>query len=171
MCVCSDNAKIGIFLVSIGFLFLFLGVVLFFDAGLLSIGEDVNDERTVSLCRPHVPSSRLPCSSTGNILFLLGFPFILGWQRTLVFFNPFKRKEKWRGIVLFMSGIVLVLMKRTFIGMIVEVFGMVAMFGGLLPIVVSFLSSLPVIGPLFSSPAVAGVVSTLSGAAARRPPV
>ena len=88
-----------------------------------------------------------------------------------MFFNPFKRREKWRGIVLFFAGIILVLLRRTFIGMIVEVFGMVAMFGGLLPIVVSFLSSLPVVGPFFASPAVASVVNSIAGAAARRPPV
>ena len=88
-----------------------------------------------------------------------------------MFFNPFKRREKWRGIVMFFAGIVLVLFKRSFIGMVVEVFGMVAMFGGLLPIVVSFLSSLPVVGPFFASPAVAGVVASLAGAGARRPPV
>ena len=34
----SDNAKIGTLLVSLGFLFLFLGVLLFFDAGLMAIG-------------------------------------------------------------------------------------------------------------------------------------
>jgi ATP/ADP translocase len=92
-------------------------------------------------------------------------------RRTLVFFNPFKRKEKRRGILLFFLGIALVLLKRTFIGMIVETFGMVAMFGGLLPIVVSFLSSVPVVGPLFASPTVASAVNALAGATARRPPV
>ena len=68
-------------------------------------------------------------------------------------------------------GIALVLAKRSFIGMVVEAFGMVAIFGGLLPIVVSFLSSVPVVGPVFASPAVANVVSSLAGAGARRPPV
>jgi hypothetical protein len=35
----SDNAKIGILLVSLGLLFLSFGVLLFFDAGLMAIGE------------------------------------------------------------------------------------------------------------------------------------
>ena len=34
----SDNAKVGTLLVSLGFLFLFLGVLLVFDAGLMAIG-------------------------------------------------------------------------------------------------------------------------------------
>lgn len=91
-------------------------------------------------------------------------------RRTLVFFNPLKRREKRGGIALFFLGIALVLMKRSFIGIIVELFGMVAMFGGLLPIVVSFLGAFPVIGPIVTSPAVTAVVSRLAGAA-RRPPV
>lgn len=35
----SDNTKIGVLMISLGFLFLFLGVLLFFDAGLMAIGE------------------------------------------------------------------------------------------------------------------------------------
>ena len=34
----SDNMKIGILLVSLGLLFLTLGVMLFFDSGLMAIG-------------------------------------------------------------------------------------------------------------------------------------
>lgn len=37
----SDNAKVGILLIALGFLFLSLGVLLFFDAGLMAIGECV----------------------------------------------------------------------------------------------------------------------------------
>ena len=108
--------------------------------------------------------------SAGNILLLLGFPFVIGFQRTLVFFNPIKRKEKWRGIVLFFLGIALVLGKRTFFGFILESIGMVAMFGAFLPIVVTFLKQMPVIGPVFSAPGISNVVDKLAGVA-RRPPV
>jgi hypothetical protein len=91
-------------------------------------------------------------------------------QRTLVFFNPIKRKDKWRGIALFFGGIALVLMKYTFIGFILESIGMVAMFGAFLPIVVAFLRGLPVVGPVFSAPIVATIVDKIAGVA-RRPPV
>lgn len=101
---------------------------------------------------------------------LLGFPFIIGFKRTLVFFNPLRRKEKWRGIVLFFAGILLVLMKRTFFGFILESVGALAVFGAFLPIVVTFLRSLPVVGPVFSAPGVATVVDKLAGVS-RRPPV
>ena len=37
----TDNQKIGILLISLGLLFLLLGVLLFFDAGLMAIGTIV----------------------------------------------------------------------------------------------------------------------------------
>jgi hypothetical protein len=78
----SDNAKLGILLVSLGMLFLFLGVLLFFDAGLLAIGAGLRGDRQrvgLSACR-HQPGSSRPLCPAGNILFLLGFPFIIGWE-------------------------------------------------------------------------------------------
>ena len=106
----------------------------------------------------------------GNIFFLIGFPFILGFKRTLLFFNPIKRKDKRRGIILFALGVLLVLLKRTFFGFIIELLGMIAMFGPLLPIVVGFLRQLPVVGPIFSAPGISQGVDKLAGVA-RRPPV
>lgn len=116
---------------------------------------------------PECPST---CHHAGNILLLLGFPFIIGFKRTLVFFNPIRRKDKWRGIVLFFLGIALVLRKNTFIGFILESIGMFAMFGAFLPIVVQFLRNTPFIGPIFSAPGVSSVVDKIAGVA-RRPPV
>jgi len=144
----SDNMKIGVLLVSLGFLFLFLGIVLFFDAGLLAIG---------------------------NILFLSGFPFIIGFQRALSFFNPMKPRARVRGIVCFFLGFLLVLFRWAFVGILVELFGMVEMFGTFLPIVLSSLRSLPYVGTFFSLPVVGTVFNWLAGAAgartAKRPPV
>jgi hypothetical protein len=145
----SDNAKIGILLVSLGFLFMTLGVVLFLDAGLMTIG---------------------------NLLLLVGFPFLIGWARTLVFFNPFRRRNKARGIVCFFLGILLVLFKWTLVGMVVEVAGMISMFAPFLSMVVTFLRALPGIGPLLNAPIVDRVVDKLAGVASkadsrRRPPV
>lgn len=45
----SDNTKIGILLISLGFLFLFLGVMLFFDAGLMAIGEQTKGGGRIGL--------------------------------------------------------------------------------------------------------------------------
>jgi hypothetical protein len=75
-----------------------LGTLLFFDKGLLAIG---------------------------NILFLGGVTLVIGFQKTILFFS---RKEKIRGTVCFFLGITLVFLKWTFFGMIIEIFGFISLF-------------------------------------------
>jgi Flp pilus assembly protein protease CpaA len=87
----DDNKKLGTGLLVLGFIFLLLGVVLFFDAGLLAIGD---------------------------VLFLSGITLTIGPRRTMVFF--FKRKQL-RGNVFFFGGIFLVLFRWAFVGMILQV--------------------------------------------------
>jgi hypothetical protein len=139
----NDNHKIGILMVGLGFLFLFLGVLLFFDSGLLAIG---------------------------NILFLVGIPFIIGGRATLRFFDP-RRPGKARGVACFFLGVLLVLWRWGVVGMLVECVGMVEMFGTFLPIVVTFLRGVPFIGPALSLPIVGRIVDKLAGVRDKRPPV
>jgi Got1/Sft2-like family len=87
----EDNKKIGTGLLILGFVFLFLGVLLFFDANLLAVGD---------------------------VLFLLGITMTIGAKRTFVFF--FKRKQL-RGNVFFFGGILLVLCRWAFVGMMLQV--------------------------------------------------
>ena len=75
----DDYRKIGIGLTCAGVLFLMLGVMLFFDKGLLAMG---------------------------NILFLAGVVLIIGARKTGRFF--FQRR-KLRGTSCFLGGIMLVL--------------------------------------------------------------
>ncbi|KAG1767489.1 vesicle transport protein [Suillus placidus] len=119
----SDAQKIGVALTTFGTLFMFLGVMLFFDAALLALG---------------------------NMLFLSGLALIIGPQKTFYFFA---RKQKLRGTACFIGGILLVFMKYAFIGMVVEIFGFLNLFGyRLLPMVMTFLHQLPFVGNLLSLP-------------------
>lgn len=86
-------------LVSGGALFLILGVVLFFDATLLALG---------------------------NVLFVSGIAMLIGPQRTLAFFT---RKQKLRGTLCFFAGMALVFLRMTIIGMVVETVGFLNLFG------------------------------------------
>lgn len=141
----SDNTKVGIVLVGLGFLFLFLGVLLFFDAGLLTIG---------------------------NALLLAGVPVLIGWRKTLDFFNPFLRRDRVRGIACFFGGIALVFFLRwSVVGMAVEFVGLADMFGNFLPSVVDSMRHLPYVGALARSAPVAWLVERVRGAGKRRPPV
>ncbi|PPQ98454.1 hypothetical protein CVT24_004133 [Panaeolus cyanescens] len=95
----SDAQKIGVALTTFGALFMLLGVMLFFDGALLALG---------------------------NILFISGLTLIIGPQKTFYFFA---RKQKLRGTICFLGGILLVFLKWPFIGMIVETFGFLNLFG------------------------------------------
>ncbi|KAF6027110.1 GOLT1B [Bugula neritina] len=129
----TDFQKIGVGLAGFGFVFLFLGVVLLFDKGLLAIG---------------------------NILFLAGLAFLIGLDRTFRFFF---QTHKWRGTAFFLGGIFIVLCGWPMIGMIVECYGFFLLFGGFIPVAINFLMRIPVLGTLLSLPGVSIVVNKLGG--------
>jgi hypothetical protein len=171
----TDNRKIGIMLTVLGLGFMMLGILLFFDSGLIAIGD---------------------------ILFLASFPFLVGVQSSLNLFNPFKVGNSWRGIAAFALGIVLVLCRWATVGMILQAFGLIEMFGRyvLTPNnsiffvelraevlcswlarkrhsrnhvysffwrIIEFLRSMPYIGPMLNAPGVRQIVDFLSGLSSR----
>ncbi|KAN0091220.1 Vesicle transport protein, Got1/SFT2-like protein [Tylopilus felleus] len=129
----SDAQKIGVALTTFGTVFMFLGIMLFFDAALLALG---------------------------NLLFLSGLTLIIGPQKTFYFFA---RKQKLRGTTCFLGGILLVFLKYPFIGMIVETFGFLNLFGDFFPVVLTFLRQLPVVGTFLSLPYIRPVIDRLAG--------
>jgi len=110
-----------------------LGVMLFFDGSLLALG---------------------------NVLFLSGLTLIIGPQKTFYFFA---RKQKLRGTVCFIGGIMLVFLKWPFVGVVVETFGFLNLFGDFFPVVLTFLRQLPFIGHVLSLPYIGRVVDRLAG--------
>lgn len=80
----------------------------------------------------------------GNILFLLGLTIIIGPPKTLAFFA---RRQKWKGTLAFFSGLTLILMKWPLIGFLVELYGIVILFGDFLGTIAGFARNVPVIGP------------------------
>ena len=85
----SDNKKIGTFLAALGALFMGLGVLLFFDRGLLAIG---------------------------NFVFIVGLFFLIGFSRLIQFFVSPRRL---RGTVCFFLGVLLILLSWTMVGVVV----------------------------------------------------
>ncbi|GAA93930.1 uncharacterized protein L969DRAFT_70068 [Mixia osmundae IAM 14324] len=130
----TDLQKIGVGITSFGMLFLFLGVITFFDAALLALGD---------------------------ILFLSGITLVIGPRKTFAFFA---RRQKIRGTICFLGGIVLVFCKYPFWGMLIEAFGFLNLFGDFFPVVLTFLRQLPVIGHFLSLPYVRQVTDRLTGA-------
>jgi len=127
----TDLQKIGLGLVGFGSLFLTIGVFLFLDKVLLALG---------------------------NILFLCGLCLLIGVGRTLNFFwqphNPIKMK----GTLAFFGGIVIVMIGWPLIGMLVEFYGFFVLFSGFLPVIISFVRRIPVIGSLLNLPLISSVV-------------
>eukprot|EP00904_Undaria_pinnatifida_P008155 jgi/Undpi1/446/HiC_scaffold_1.g00442.m1 len=139
----SENRQIGTGLLALGGIFLFLGMLLFFDPGLLAIGD---------------------------VLFLSGITMTIGARRTFVFF--FKRKQL-RGNLFFFGGVVLVFFRWAVIGMGLQLIGFLNLFGPFIPIAVQAMRQTPVLGNFLSLPIVSPIVDKLAGSSSsgRRAPV
>ncbi|XP_016998608.1 vesicle transport protein GOT1B [Drosophila takahashii] len=129
----TDLQKIGIGLAGFGISFLFLGMLLLFDKGLLAIG---------------------------NILFISGLGCVIGVERTLRFFF---QRHKVKGTTAFFGGIVIVLLGFPIIGMIIESYGFFALFSGFFPVAINFLGRVPVLGSLLNLPFMQKIVQRLGG--------
>merc|ERR1712086_213600 len=115
----DDRKTIGFGLTGFGLFFMFLGVMMLFDRALLAMG---------------------------NVLFLAGTITIIGAERTYAFFFQHARL---RGTACFFIGIAIVLYGHPVIGMLIEMFGFVNLFGNFFPVALRFAQSLPVIGNAF----------------------
>lgn len=111
MVAITEFQKIGIGLMGFALFFMLFGVLLYFDSVLLAFG---------------------------NILFLTGLTFIIGFKRTAYFFF---QRQKFRGSLFFLGGVSLVLCRWPFIGMLVESYGFVLLFRSFFPMALGFVLS------------------------------
>eukprot|EP01063_Lacrimia_lanifica_P020179 TRINITY_DN27512_c0_g1_i1.p2 TRINITY_DN27512_c0_g1~~TRINITY_DN27512_c0_g1_i1.p2 ORF type:complete len:141 (+),score=56.84 TRINITY_DN27512_c0_g1_i1:84-506(+) len=120
----TENQKIGVALTLMGVMFMLLGVLMLLDSTLLTMG---------------------------NIMFIMGMILTMGANRTKTFF--FDRKRL-RPSVLFFSGVFLVLWGYVIIGLLVEGFGALNLFGNFVPTAYRICKSMPVIGNLLCHPTI-----------------
>ncbi|KAK3987854.1 Got1/Sft2-like family-domain-containing protein [Cladorrhinum sp. PSN332] len=113
----SDSQKIGVAFCSGGGFFLIGGVMLFFDRAMLAMG---------------------------NILFLIGLTIIIGPSKTALFFA---RKQKLQGTLAFFAGLLLILFRWPLIGFLIELYGIMILFGDFLGTIAGFARNVPVVGP------------------------
>lgn len=118
--------EIGVALTSFGAFFMLMGVLLFFDGGLLALG---NVCALPWFFLAWISDSTLYPYFALQILFISGLTLIIGPTKTFYFFA---RKNKLRGSVCFLGGVLLVFLKWPFVGMIVETFGFLNLFGWVL---------------------------------------
>lgn len=124
----SDSKKIGFGLTVGGLLFTALGVLLFFDGLLLTMG---------------------------NILFLSGVALAIGPRKAFLFFFQL---PKWRATTCFFAGVFIVLWGRPMIGLCIQAFGFINLFGDFFPVALRFARTLPVIGAILRLPILAPVL-------------
>lgn len=87
----------------------------------------------------------------GNILFVIGIGLVLGHQKTLSFFA---RKEKFKGTACFLLGVGLILARYPLIGFVIELYGIMSLFGDFFGVIVGFVGAVPVVSLfMFSCPA------------------
>ncbi|UNI21840.1 Golgi Transport, variant 2 [Purpureocillium takamizusanense] len=122
--------------------------MLFFDRAMLAMG---NVRPPLSpFAQPQSPAAESQVLTrrffflSRQILFLIGLTIIIGPQKTLLFFA---RKQKARGTAAFFVGLALILLRWTFIGFLVEAYGIVVLFGDFLGTIAGFARGLPVVGP------------------------
>jgi hypothetical protein len=83
----------------------------------------------------------------GNLLFMAGVPMTIGPGRTAGYFLQ-PRKARATGCLAL--GIVLVFVGHPVIGILLEAFGLLNLFGNLFPFALVILKQMPIIGPLLS---------------------
>ncbi|CAI8591680.1 unnamed protein product [Vicia faba] len=112
----DETKKIGIGLIGFGIFFTFLGIVLFFDRGLLALG---------------------------NIFWLAGVAILLGWRSM---WSLFTNRENYKGSASFVLGLFLIFVRWPIVGIIIEIYGCVFLFSGFWSSVKVFLYHIPVVG-------------------------
>jgi len=128
----DDVQKIGIGMTSFGVIFTTLGVVLFFDKLLLSMG---------------------------NIMFLSGVTVTIGPKRALKFFV---RQQNIGGSFAFVGGLTLVVCGWPIVGACMEFYGFLALFSAFFPTVFLFLKRFPIVGTFISGPWVKNLIAKLA---------
>lgn len=82
----------------------------------------------------------------GNLLFIAGVPMTIGPGRTAGYFL---QPAKARATAFLAFGIFLVFVGWPIFGMALEIFGLLNLFGNMIPVAMVFLRQMPIVGGLF----------------------
>ncbi|GAV82891.1 Got1 domain-containing protein [Cephalotus follicularis] len=118
----NELKNIGLGLIGFGIFFSFLGVILFLDRGLLALG---------------------------NLFCLTGVALLLGWYAT---WKLFTNRTNYKGSASFLLGLFCIFVRWPIVGIILEIYGCIVLFGGFWPSVKVFLYQIPVAGWIIQYP-------------------
>lgn len=111
----QKSKRVGLALVGLGLLFTMVGVSLFFEKNLLRLG---------------------------NLMFVSGTVTLIGPAKTIQWFSA---KQRLRGTCTLLVGVFFVFSGWPVIGMILELFGFLNLFGNFFPLVFAMLKKLPLV--------------------------
>ena len=80
----------------------------------------------------------------GNVLLAAGLVLTLGARRAAAFFA---RRDKWAGAACLAAGVAAVLLRWPVLGVALELYGALRLFGDFLAAAVGFVAAVPVVGP------------------------
>eukprot|EP00796_Vickermania_ingenoplastis_P001852 gene1852-1131_t len=92
----------------------------------------------------------------GNLLFIAGIAVVMGPKRFTNFF-----RLRMRASTFFFAGVFFVLMRWCWLGLMLQGFGALNLFGNFIPMVLRVLESMPLIGSFMSSPAMQSILRSL----------
>ncbi|KAJ7979082.1 Vesicle transport protein [Quillaja saponaria] len=118
----TEIKKVGLGLIGFGIFFSFLGAILFFDRGLLALG---------------------------NIFWLTGVALLLDWNST---WKLFTNRVNYKGSASFLFGLFFIFVRWPVIGMILEIYGCAILFRGFWSSIKGFLYQIPVLGWIIQYP-------------------
>lgn len=154
------RTEIGVALTGLGALFLFLGMLFFFDRGLLAMGN-VRFNYLLRLVQTVSANGHIYAYNFLQVLFLAGVSVILGLQSAARFFL---KPKNYKGSIFFISGVVLVVWGWTLIGFAVETYGFWHLFSAFVPVVLSALRKVPVLKQVLDLPTFKNILNKIAPA-------
>ncbi|KAE9614867.1 putative vesicle transport protein, Got1/SFT2 [Lupinus albus] len=125
---------IGLGLTGFGVFFSFLGLIFFFDKGLLAMGN------------------------VDPVCFWMSLT--IGLKSTMQFFM---KRSNFKGTISFGIGFFILIIGWPILGMIVEAYGFIMLFSGFWPTLSVFIQKVPVLGWLFQQPFVRSLFDSYRG--------
>jgi len=159
-------SEIGLGLTGFGIFFSFLGIIFFFDKGLIAMGNvsllswviiiKILERLGLTGRSYYQPVLIMPF----QILFLSGLGLTIGLKSTMQFFT---KPKNYKGTISFGAGFFLVLIGWPFFGMLLEAYGFIVLFSGFWPTLLVFLQRIPIIGWIFQQPFVTSFLDRYRG--------